>query len=100
MLAITDREVPDTTTEAPGIGSLLLLITLPERTTIFCPTAPAIKPADKEKSNKDLRKIELRIVQFDEAKFLSVRNPDVISILTNYVLHVKPMLSAGVVVDK
>ena len=99
ILAITDFWFPETVTEAPGIGSLLRLITLPESTTVFCPNAPAIKPVKRENSNRDFRKIELRIVQFDDAKFPQLRNPYVTPMLTNCIHRVKPMLSTEVVVD-
>ena len=99
ILAITARWVPDTVTDAPGIGSLLRLITLPESTTMFWPTATVITAVSKKNINEAFRRIELRIVQFDDAKFLWLRNPYVTPMLTNCVRHVTPMLSTEVVVD-
>jgi hypothetical protein len=50
--------------------------------------------------NEAFERIELRIVQFDDAKFYRLRNPYVTPMLTNCVHHVTPMLSTDVVVDK
>jgi hypothetical protein len=100
MFAITERLVSVTETEAPGIGSLLRFITFPESITAFCAAATVIDPTITVRSNKVFKNSELRIVQFDDAKLLWLRNPYVTSMLTNCIHHVTPMLSTEVVVDK
>jgi hypothetical protein len=99
MFAITERLVSVTETEAPGIGSLLRLITFPESVTAFCAATAVIDAAITVNSNKVFENNELRIVQFDDVKFPQLRNPYVTPMLTNCIHRVKPMLSTEVVVD-
>jgi hypothetical protein len=79
--------------EAPGIGSLLLLIILPLSTTVFC--AIEIAANKMYATSENDFKYKFRINQIDTAKLASLRNRYVKPILTNCIPDVKPMLSAN-----
>ena len=91
IVAITDRFISVTIMEAPGIGSLLLLMTLPLRTTVLC--AIEIAANKMHATSENDFKYKFRIYQIDFAKLASLHNRYVKPILTNCIPDVKPMLS-------
>jgi hypothetical protein len=89
---MTDRFISVTVIDAPGIGSLLLLMTLPLSTIVFCAIENV---ADKiQTTSINDFKYKFRIYQVDAAKLIHPDNQCVKPILTNCIPGVKPMLSA------